>query len=338
MKRLSIIICIIFACLRLLAQTGGDNTYEFLNLTHSAFAAATGGVTVSQSRNDLSLPYHNPALLNSSMRNDIALSYSRYLAGINYGYAAYGFGYDSVNNYAVGIGYVNYGSFTEADETGNITGSFTAAEYAFNLIYSRSIDSMFTVGVDVKPILSHLEKYFSAGICADIGVTYNNKEALLSAGLVIKNAGFQVKSYTGGHSEPLPFEIQAGVTKQLAHAPLRFTLTLRHLEKYDLTYDYNTDDETGSNSVGENILRHMVLGVELLPVKNFWAGAGLNYQRRSELKTTAKAGSAGLSWGFGFNARAFALAFGRDTYHLAGAANHFSLVLYPEMILKNRHR
>jgi hypothetical protein len=337
MKRLLIIIYISFACVRLFSQTGGDNTYEFLNLTHSAFAAATGGLTVSQSRSDLSLPYHNPALLNSSMRNDIALSYSRYLAGINYGYAAYGFGNDSVNNYAIGIGYVNYGSFTEADEAGNITGSFTAAEYVFNFIYSRPVDSLFTIGIDIKPVLSHLEKYFSAGICADIGITYINKESLLSAGLVIKNAGFQIKTYTGNRSESLPFEIQAGVTKQLAHAPLRFTLTLRHLEKYDLTYDYNTSDETVSNSIGENILRHVVLGVELLPGKNFWAGAGLNYQRRAELRTATKAGSAGLSWGFGFNARAFSLAFGRDTYHLAGAANHFSLVLYPGMIFKNRH-
>jgi hypothetical protein len=337
MKRLILIIYIPFACLRLLAQTGGDNTYEFLNLTHSAFAAATGGITVSQSRGDLSLPYYNPALLTSGMRKNLSLSYSRYLAGINYGYAAWGIGGDSVNNYAAGISYINYGSFTEADETGTITGSFTAAEYAFNLIYSRCLDSLFTVGIDVKPVLSHLERYFSAGICADIGVTYINKELLLSAGFVIKNAGVQLKTYTGT-SEPLPFEIQAGITKGLAHAPLRFTLTLRHLEKYDLTYDYDTSDDTNPNSVGENILRHMVFGVELLPVKNFWAGAGLNYQRRAELKTAVKAGSAGLSWGFGFSAKVFTLAYGRDTFHLAGAANHISVVFYPDLIFKNHHR
>jgi hypothetical protein len=338
MKRLFLIIVIPLYCLRLLAQTGGDNTYEFLNLTHSAFAAATGGITVSQSRGDLSTPYYNPALLNADMRKNMTLSYSRYLAGINYGYAAWGFNSRTINNYAAGLSYINYGSFTAADESGNITGSFTAAEYAFNFIYSRPLDSLFSIGIDVKPVLSHLERYFSAGICADLGVTYINKEMLLSAGFVIKNAGFQIKTYTGENSEPLPFEIQAGVTKELAHAPLRFTLTIRHLEKYDLTYDYNTEDETNVNGVGENILRHMVLGIELLPVKNFWAGAGFNYQRRAELKTTAKTGSAGLSWGFGFNAKAFTLAYGRDSYHLAGAANHISFTLYPEKAFKNRRK
>lgn len=338
MKRFILIIYISLFSFCLYGQTGGDNTYEFLNLTHSAFAAATGGLTVSQGRGDLSLPYFNPALLSSEMQNNISLSYSRYLAGINYGYAAYAFNGDSLNNYAAGISYINYGTFTAADEAGNITGTFSAAEYAFNLIYSRRIDSSFTIGVDIKPVLSHLEKYFSAGVCADLGVTYINREHLLSAGLVVRNAGFQIKSYTGGAGEPLPFEIQAGVTKGLAHAPLRFTLTLRHLEKYDMTHQYDSEGESNTNSIGENLLRHVVLGAELLPGKNFWAAAGINYQRRAELKTTTKTGSAGLSWGFGFNTKIFTLAFGRDTYHLAGAANHFSLVLYPDLILKNHRR
>ena len=49
------------------------------------------------------------------------------------------------------ITYLNYGSFTEADASGIITGNFSAAEYAFSLIYSREIDSLFSVGVNFKP-------------------------------------------------------------------------------------------------------------------------------------------------------------------------------------------
>lgn len=332
-----ILIALLFLLtLRLTAQTGGDNTFEFLNLNHSAFAAATGGLTVSQSHGDLSLPYFNPALLTSEMRRNLTLNYSRYFADINYGYAAWAFGKNTRDNYAVGMSYINYGSFTAADESGNITGKFNAAEYALNLIYSRQLDSAFTVGVNVKPIFSHLERYTSTGVCADIGVTYMNPDLLLSAGLTIKNVGFQIRPYTGDGSESLPFEIQAGVTKSLAHAPFRFTLTLRHLEKYDLTYDYDTTDDTEITGTGENLLRHVVLGVELVPGKNFWAGMGFNYQRRAEMRTSSKTGTAGLSWGFGFKAKAFTLAFGRDTYHLAGSANHFSLVLFPDLLFKSR--
>ena len=329
MRQALVIIFIFLFCFHLKAQTGGDNTYEFLNINHSAFAAATGGITISQSHGDLSLPYFNPALLTTGMRKNLTLSYSRYFADINYGYAAWAFGHGTRDNYAAGLSYINYGSFTKADESGNITGTFKAAEYAFNLIYSRQLDSLFVIGIDIKPVLSHLERYFSAGICADIGVTYTNPDMLLSAGFVIKNAGFQLKTYTGENNELLPFEIQAGLTKGLSHAPFRFTLTLRHLEKFDLTYDYDTSDDVSSESAGENILKHLVFGLELLPSKNFWAGAGFNYQRRAEMRTVAKTGTAGLSWGFGFNGKAFTFAYGRDTYHLTGSANHFTITIFP---------
>ena len=196
-----------------MGQTGGDNTYEFLNLSHSAFATATGGITVSQGRGDLSLPYFNPALLSPSMDNQISLSFSTYLAGINYGYASYALDSDSRGTFAGGLSFISYGRFTEADQAGNITGTFTAAEYAFNIIWSYRIDTTLTVGINVKPVLSHLERYFSAGICADIGVAYHNQRLLLDAGLVIRNAGLQLKSYTGQGGEPLPFEIIAGANK-----------------------------------------------------------------------------------------------------------------------------
>lgn len=315
-------------------QTGGDNTYEFLNLSHSAFATATGGITVSQGRSDLSLPYFNPALLSPSMDNDISLSYSTYFAGINYGYAAYARNTDTRGTFAAGLSFVSYGSFTEADIAGNITGTFTAAEYAFNILWSYRIDTSFTVGINIKPVLSHLERYFSAGICADLGASYHNEKLLLDAGLVIRNAGLQLKSYTGQGGEPLPFEIIAGVTKRLAYAPFRFSLTLRHLEKPDLTYDYDTDDDIPEAGFGENILKHLVFGVEILPADVFWIGAGLNYQRRAEMRTVQQTGVAGFSAGFGFRTRAFDLSFGHEAFHRAGGSNHLTVTLRPELMFK----
>ncbi|MCK7539063.1 MAG: hypothetical protein MZV63_53105 [Marinilabiliales bacterium] len=65
--------------------------------------------------------------------------------------------------FAAGVSFISYGSFTEADIAGNITGTFTAAEYAFNIIWSYRIDTSFTVGINIKPVLSNLERYFSAG-------------------------------------------------------------------------------------------------------------------------------------------------------------------------------
>ncbi|MCU0378155.1 MAG: type IX secretion system protein PorQ [Bacteroidales bacterium] len=322
----------------LTGQTGGDNTYEFLNLGHSAFATATGGLTVSQGRNDLSLPYFNPSLLSGSMDNDISLSFSTYFAGINYGYASWAKSLKSKGNIAAGVSFISYGSFTEADAEGNITGTFTAAEYAFNLMWSFQFDSSFTAGINIKPVFSHLERYFSAGICADIGAAYHNKKLLLDAGLVIRNAGAQIITYTGQGGEPLPFEIIAGVTKALEHAPFRFSLTFRHIEKPDLTFDYDSDDENTAGGFGESLLRHMILGVEILPADAFWIGAGFNYQRRAEMAIDERPGMAGFTWGFGIRSRSFDLAFGRETFHLAGSSNHLTITLRTDYLINKSKR
>ena len=335
MRHQALTLLLLMTLLPARGQTGGDNTYEFLNLNHSAFASATGGITVSQGRNDLSLPYFNPALLSASMNNDISLSYSTYFAGINYGYAAYARNTETRGTFAAGVIFISYGSFTEADIAGNITGTFSAAEYAFNIIWSYRIDTSFTVGINIKPVLSNLERYFSAGLCADIGVAYHNQRLLLDAGLTVRNAGLQLKSYTGHGGEPLPFEIIAGATKRLAYAPFSFSLTVRHLEKPDLTYDYDTGDDIPEGGFGENILKHMVFGVEILPADAFWIGAGLNYQRRAEMRTEQRTGMAGFSAGFGFRTRAFELSFGHEAFHPAGGSNHLTLTLRPELIFKN---
>lgn len=324
------------------SQTGGDNVYEFLNLTHSGLVSSLGGTNVSLPGNNLNLVYHNPALLNSSMNKTLALNYVNYFAGINYGLAMYSKSYEGVGNFAAGLTYLNYGSFTQADASGVITGDFSAAEYAFSMVYSREIDSLFSIGVNFKPVLSHLEKYTSFGFAFDIGASYHNRSNLFSTGLVIRNAGYQVTTYAGEPRQNLPFEIQAGVSQMLAHAPFRFSLTLKHLEKFDLTHEYKDPASTVSTNAvssgfSENMLRHIILGVELIPHKNFYFSGGYNYQRRRELEIDSKVSTVGLSWGFGIKTSWLDIEFGRATYHLAGSSSHVSLILRPDLIYKKNH-
>jgi hypothetical protein len=321
------------------SQTGGDNVYEFLNLTHSGLVSSLGGSNVSVGDNKLNLSYHNPSLLRSEMNNNLTINYVNYFAGINYGMAMYSRSFEGIGNFATGLTYLNYGSFTEADASGVITGSFSAAEYAFLFIYSRKIDSLFSVGVNFKPILSHLEKYTSLGFAFDIGASYHNYSNLFSAGLVIKNIGYQVTTYAGEPHQNLPFEIQAGLSQRLAHAPFRFSLTLNHLEKPDLTFEYKQSSSAGSgeqgkSDFGENLMRHIILGVELIPHKNFYLSGGYNYQRRSELQVDSKVSTVGFSWGFGINTSWLDIEFGRATYHLAGSLNNISVIIRPDNIYK----
>lgn len=318
-----------------IAQKGGESTYSFLGLTNSARVAALGGELVSLLDDDINMVFHNPALLTEGMHNNLSLNYVNYFAGVNYGYASYGYSVEGIGNFAAGMHYVNYGTFDRTDELGELLGTFRASEYALNLVYSRSfLDTLLTVGVNLKPIFSSLEQYTSLGIAVDVGASYYIPRSLTTFGFVLKNMGAQITSYTG-RRESLPFEIQAGITQALAHAPFRFTVTFQHLERWDLTYTVqdndnlviagNETDKSGFDIFGDKLMRHIVFGTEFLLGKNFHLDLGYNYKRRKEMMVIAHPGMVGFSWGFGFRVSKFHIAYGRASYHLAGGTNLFSL-------------
>ena len=338
MSRSKIIIILLLGAKAAMGQTGGDNTYEFLNLSHNALVTALGGSNVSLWTGDHSLSYYNPALLDETSSGQVSLNYVNYFAGINYGSAAYTRSYKNYGNFLAGISYFNYGKFSRADPSGILSGSFKAAEYAFNIIWSYTIDTVFNIGANIKPVISQLERYTSVGLAFDLGAAYHSKSGLLSAGITFRNIGIQLTTYTG-KQEKLPFEIIAGITGKLEHAPFRFSLTLKHLEKYDMTYDYDNNSppdqfNSGFDEFTENIIRHLVLGAEFIPTRNFFLAAGLNYQRRKELLLDSKASTVGFSWGFGIKLSKFDLTFGRSRYHLVGSVNNFSFILKPASFIK----
>jgi len=288
--------------------------------------------------NDLNLVFHNPSLLNDTLDNALVLNYVNYLADINFGYFSYAKSFGHLGTFAAGIHYIHYGTFIAADETGQKTGDFSASEYSFNLFYSRRIDSLFSVGINLKPIISNLEKYNSFGLATDLGVTYYNPNSLFTAALVLKNIGIQISTYDGETREPLPFEIQLGLSQKLKHAPFRISLVAHNLQTYRLTYDKDdsqdsvndpfagdSDEPSKLEDFAENIMRHLIFGLEFTPIKSFTFRVGYNYQRRKELQIPSKVSTVGFSWGFGFQVYKFQFSYGRATYHLAGASNHFSI-------------
>ncbi len=333
MKREMIILLLSFSLTNIYSQTGGDNVYEFLNLSPNAYISSLGGFNISSFTNDPSMAIFNPALSVPESHGSLSLNYVNYFAGINYGSIMYSHFIDSIGSFSAGINYLNYGRFKRADDSGNLNGYFNAAEYAFNIIYSRQIDSLFNLGVNFKPIISQLENYLSLGIALDIGASWESKDGMINAGLVIRNLGLQLKTY-GGTREKLPFEMVIGISARLKHAPLRFSLTARHLEKYNLLYDYNAGDEKSYSKLeeaAENIMRHLIFGAEIMPTENFFIASGFNYQRRKELEYEARSSTVGFSLGAGLKTSSIELMISRARYHLAGSTTNFSVLLKPSL-------
>lgn len=312
------------------AQRAGEYTYDFLNLTNSARVGALGGNQVGMDVNDLNFVFHNPAALNPHISQQATFNFVPYVSDIRYGYAGYAHHFDQLGTFSLGIHNINYGAFDRTDEQGNINGTFSAAEYAIHLAYSKVLSPKLTAGVAVKPIISNFENYNSTGLTADIGLMYKSADSLFTAGITLKNFGAQLTTYNDVY-ESVPTDLQIGISKKLRHAPFRFSVTAQHLLDWDTKYevkDGNDEvvDDGGNDANGfDQLMRHMVLGVEFLPAKNFHVGFGYNHRRRQELGIESKMSTTGFSWGFGFRVYKFHFAYGSARYHLAGSSNHFSI-------------
>jgi len=333
MNKLSVLLCLIlFSSLISRAQSGGENIYEFLNLGSSARVAALGGYQIALGNVEADYAFYNPAALSSDLDQQVALNYVSYIADINYGYASYNKYFKNIGTFAIGMHYVNYGKFTEADQLGEFTGDFKASDYALFISYARQISDKIRVGITLKPIYSSLEKYNSFGLATDLSIIYDSSDKLFRAALLARNFGYQIKPYYGSHREDLPNEVLLGFSTKLQHAPFRFAVTYRHLEEFDMSYDSDLDntDNTISNSsssddFADKALKHLILGVEFLPTKNVSVRLGYNFQRRKELSIDDKKSTVGFSWGFGFKVSRFHISYASAKYHLAGASNHFSI-------------
>jgi len=343
MRKHLLSIFILFLSIHSYSQFGGNSTYDFLNLASSARVNALGGTQVGIiDSTELSLSFYNPATLMPGANNQVSLNYIDFVADINIGYISYARYMDKIGTFAAGIQYINYGKFDEALENGTLTGnSFTCADYALSLIYSRRIWNNFTAGINLKPIYSSYETYNSFGIAADLGISYVDSLGLFSAGLVFKNIGTQITTYqylTAGVREPLPFDVQIGFSQRLGHAPFRFSATLNQLFNWKLTdkstWDYDNqgvnDNLSGSSdNIVRQFMRHVILGAEFVPSKNFSLGVGYNFQRKRELSVSSDPGAVGLSGGVNIKISKFRLSYAIACYHLSGISNTFSVGFNP---------
>ena len=332
-KKLVLITIVLLKTLAAWSQIGGTGVYQFLNLPVSSRTSALGGVLNCVKDDDITLGIQNPGLLNPSMDNHFEISYIDYIAQINFGTVAYAKHFDSIGTFIAGMQYINYGTIIMADAAGNMLGSFTPGEYNYFVGLGRQW-RRFSYGGELKFIYSILANYTSTGLALDLGGFYASKNGNFTTALVLRNMGAEIKPYYQTR-EPLPFEIQGGISDKLAHLPLRVSVILQHLEVFDMSYTntnapVQTDLTTGQAIVqtvplSQKIAEHFIFAGELIPGKNFFIRFAYNYQRRVELSLPDDAGFVGFSYGAGVRINKFNISYGRAAYHIAAASNTFTI-------------
>lgn len=338
-KRLFAAISLVFVCFVAQAQVNGAQfAFNYLLLPNSAHISALGGMSVANPTNDISLAMQNPALMRPSLHNELSLNYNNFYSGISNTNLAYGYYLPKLKTaFALGIQELNYGSFTQTDNVGNQIGSFKANDYAISFSAAKQYKERWRYGATLKWAQSQLAEYSATALLLDVGVCYEDTADFFTFGVVAKNMGFMLQQYTSGRNgnEPMPFDLQLGISKRLKHLPLRLFTTVHHLYEWDVRYNNPADkssanvfgsaDTTVSKSFTDNLFRHFIFGAELTIAKRLGVSLAYNHMRRKEMALEDKKGSAGYSFGASFYLNKFQIHYARSFYSIAGAYNEIGL-------------
>lgn len=312
---------------------GGSAAYNFLRLPTSAMQNAAGGLNVSYKTDDAGYSMYNPALLDRELHGQVSTSYLS-IAGTVNNYSAAGVLHSVKLNTTFGahIIFFDYGATPATDAAGNQSGTFRPSDFSIHLSASRQYINRWQLGGTAKIISSIYGQYRSSAIAFDVGVHYASSDSLFNAGVLAKNMGIQLKSYAG-ESEELPFDLQAGITKRLAKAPLAFSFTAHHLHRFNITYNddqFNTDNGFNSNNnLFNNLFNHFVFSTHLFLGKQLEATIGYNHLRRTELVIPDAAnGLTGFSAGLRLKFDKLQVIYARSAYQNGIALNHFGLNLW----------
>lgn len=315
-----ILIILFFGPIPLIGQSGGSTSFQALNLVNNARTAALGGYNASLANGDLAMVSQNPALLDSVESGDIVFMYNPFFANINALTFQYIPDFDCIGRLAIGLTYINYGEFTQADDTGEENGHFNARDYVFAIGKSHRLGP-FVLGANLKFIYSGIAGYAASAMALDLGGLYQLPNSDFSAGMVINNLGIIISDYTESNAA-LPLQITTGITFKPEGMPIRFSLTGHNFT--DAENKFFEQDDKMSNFV-DHILKRISIGGELMFGKHVHFLFGYDHNRKRELRLKQLAGGTGFSYGIMIRVRKFQFRFSRVIYHVSGGTNYLSL-------------
>lgn len=305
MKKAIIVILTLIACQHIVAQES-RSAYNFLRLPVSAHAAALGGDNITIIDDDQMLIFSNPALLASVSDKTISLSYMNYMAGTSMAGAAFNCVVKEKASWAASAQYIGYGTMKQTGTDGTQLGEFSAKDIAVAGYFSYMLSERIVGGITAKFVTSYIGNYSSIGMGVDLGLNYYDPDHDWSVSLVGKNLGGQLKAYDDEY-DPMPIDIQLGVSKRFAHTPFRVSATLVDLNHWNYKFT-----------------NHLVVGIDAALSESIWLGAGYNFRRANEMNIDDADGGgthgAGLSFGAGLNLQRFKLNIAYGKYHVSSTS------------------
>jgi len=292
----------------------GDEGYAILRFPTSSRICALGGYSVSLVEADPSLMFHNPALLGGETDGRINVGYMNYMAGVNVGNVAFAKAFRERSAWGIGATFIDYGRMKEMTVDNEQLGMFSMQDIGFHVFYSYDLSEKWRGGLSMKALYSTIAEYYSFGLAVDAGLSYFNPESEMSMGIALKNIGAQLKPYEDLRQH-IPWDLQLGITKRIAHAPIRFSVTAMYLNHWK----FNPVDRTSTDVKGDRFmktaLKHLVFGVEILPSDNLWLGVGLNPKTKMDMALSSGNALGGFTVGGGIHVSRFDVSAAVVRYH-----------------------
>jgi len=308
----------------------GDHSFTFLDVPTSVFLAGIGGLNVSRSDRDNNLITSNPALVSSEMHGHLGLSFIGYPGQIKVSNVTYSSNVGNNGIWTANIVYFNYGEINAFDDTGASIGKFKSSDYAVTIGKSHQVGH-FRLGGNLKIVGSQIAGYGATGLAADIGGSFIHPASDFVVGLVMKNIGAVVSDYTLESNSKMPFDVQVGTSFKPLHMPFRFSLSI-----YDLTQWSKNTLNLEDKSTADEVLFHTIWGLEMLIGKYVNILFGYDHKKRQELKIATTGSGSGFSYGILIGVNAFEFGYSRASYHVAGAANTFTLRTELTKLVRNK--
>ncbi|MDH5609549.1 MAG: type IX secretion system protein PorQ [Cyclobacteriaceae bacterium] len=300
---------------------GAQGSFFYLDLPSSARINALGGYGVSQENQDLSLLFHNPALIDSVDKGTFSTWFNPFFADIRRMAGAYKATLPVVGAMSFGVVFMDYGTMTGADPAGQVTSEFHSREYLLQLAKSHA-SGPFTMGAGIKLAGSYLAGYGSTALLADVGGVYHVPEKDMTVGLVLKNFGVVISRYQTTLGRQVPLDVQIGTTFKPQFMPFRYSFTVfdvgRPLQPFYIGAE-------SAPSLFTKVMRYVNVGGELILGEHLELQIGYNQRRRQELSLAGGAFGAGLSFGFLLKLKQLSINFSRSVYHAAGGTSFISL-------------
>jgi hypothetical protein len=317
---------------------GGSATYNFLKLPASPALTAVGGVNTSYVSNDVGLALNNPALLNKEVHSQLGLTFNSFFAAVKAYNLAGAYHHDKLKtSFGGGVFFIDYGNTAQTDASGNVEGEFRPKDFVLQAAVSRNYLEKWQYGFVAKFIHSDYGQYQSSGLAFDFGLLYSDTSNLFSFGVLAKNMGIQLSTYQGT-KEDLPFDLQIGVTKKLAKAPLGFSLSAQQIHLWNLTYQdtvFNTENNfSSSNSALHELFNHFVFATHVYLGNHIQLLVGYNRLRRSELNLGSSGnGLNGFSGGMVARFRKLHVQYARAYFQRSYAYNQIGINLFMNQLV-----